>query len=327
MVSQIPAEFMKRARVVGVGMGVPSITVYNSRFLPGTRFKRVAEIYERCGVQRRFNLAPGETTGGIATDAAERALAMAGMSAGDLSLIICANTLPDDLGYGVSSIIQRNLEARQAAVFDLRAACTGFIKALEVAVNLIETNAYTSVLLIGAETLSRIYDEEPEVAMLFGDGAGAVVLTRSENLRPWIFTMDDDGTYSNLMSRPFAGDTSVVFKGPEVFGVAVRTMIRNSQLVLTKANISLEDIQGIYAHQANIRIIRAVAKGLGLIGMTGRLDRRVFVNIRQYGNTSAASIPIALTEAVEKGRLKMGDLILLTAFGAGMTSGAVILEW
>jgi 3-oxoacyl-[acyl-carrier-protein] synthase-3 len=318
---------MKPVKIIGVGMGVPSIVVYNRYFLPGTRFTRVAEIFERCGVQRRLKLGPGETAGSIATEAAERALTMAGMPAGNLNLIICATTLPENLGYGLSSTVQRNLGARQSATFDLRAACTGFVKALEVAVSLIETGAYSNVLLIGVETPSLMYDDAPEVAMLFGDGAGAVVLTRSEKLQPWVFTMDDDGTQSNLISRPLFGDTRVVFNGLRVFEVAVRTMTHNSQIVLAKAEIGLKDIQRFCPHQANIRIIRAVAKALGLADRIGRLNRKVIVNINSYGNTSSASIPIALTGAVERGRLNKGDLILLTAAGAGVTSGAAILEW
>lgn len=327
MVSQIPTKFMMRSRIAGVGMAVPSQVVYNRTFLPGTRFDKVEEIFQRCGVQRRQNLGPGETTGGIATEAAERALTMAGMSAGDLDLIICACTLPEDLGFGVSSTVQINIGARQAAVFDIRAACTGFVKGLEIAVNLIKTGAYSNTLLIGVETPSRMYGEAPEVAMLFGDGAGAAILTRSEEPQPWVFVMNDDGFYSDLISRPFSGDTGVVFRGYKVFEVAVKAMTQDTKLVLEKANITLNDIKWVCMHQANSRIIQAIAKGLGLTNRIGRLSRKVPVNIRRYGNTSAASIPILLAEMAESGRLERGDILLLTAAGAGLTSGAAILQW
>ena len=319
---------MKPVGIAGVGMSVPSQIWHNNRFLAGTRWNRVVDIFARCGVQCRHVLGDEETTASLATEAADQALAMAGMAAANIDLIITANTLPDDLAYGISSIVQNELNARKAAVLDVRAACTSFVKGLEIAVSFIKTDAYSNILLIGAETPSRVYKEKPEVAILFGDGAGAVVLTRSEILKPWVFKMGDDGSLWHLIQRRFSGkDTAVHFDGRIVFYHAVKAIVQNAKDVMEKAQVSLQDIDRIIMHQANIRIIKAAAAQLGLVDKLGRLNRKVPTNILRYGNTSSASIPILITELVKKGSLKKGDLILLDAIGAGLTSGAVILEW
>ena len=325
--AKIPDVFLKPVDIIGWGMSVPTTVRDNKYFLPLTPYKTVAEVFRRCGVRQRRVLDSEELTADLATEAAERTLDKAGISAQNVEHIICANTLPDDLAYPISSIVQKNLGAKQAAVMDVRAACTGFIKGLEVATCLIDSGGYSNVLVIGAETPSRMYEEAPRVAMLFGDGAGAVMLTRSEKRKPWVFKMGDDGNLWDMMRRPFSGDTTLVFQGPRVFKEAVETMVRTTSEVMEKARVSLKDIKLFVPHQANSRIIKSVAQRLNMTDKLGRLKRRVFVNIEKYGNTSTASIPIALTEAAEKGRLKKGALIALAAFGAGMTSGAAIIEW
>ena len=318
---------MKPVGFAGVGMSVPSQIVTNKDFLPGTNWNRVAEIFARCGVECRHILSGEESTGSIATEAADQALTMAGMSATDIDFIMTANTLPDDFAYGISSIVQNELGARNAAVIDVRAACTGFVKALEIAVSLIQTETYRNILVVAAETPSRLYDEDPTNAILFGDGAGAVVLTPSTTLNPWVFHMSDDGSLWDLMTRRVFGDTAVHFHGRRVFPHAVRRMVQNAVDVMEKACVSSQDIDRFLLHQANIRIIKAAANMLGLVDRIGRLSRKVPVNILKYGNTSAASIPILMTELVKKGRLQKGHLMLLDAFGAGLTSGALITEW
>jgi 3-oxoacyl-[acyl-carrier-protein] synthase-3 len=325
--AKVPDVFLKPVDIIGWGMSVPKTVRDNKYFLPFTPYKSVAEVFRRCGVRERRVLGSEEWTADLATEAAERALDRAGMSAQTVDHIICANTLPDDLAYPISSIVQKNLGATQAAVMDVRAACTGFIKGLEVATCLIDSGNYSNILVIGVETPSRLYEEAPHVAMLFGDCAGGVVLTRSERRKHWVFSMGDDGNLWDLRRRPFSGDKTVVFQGPRVFKEAVETMVRTTSEVMEKARVSLKDIKLFVPHQANTRIIKSVAQRLNLTDRLGRLKRRVFVNIEKYGNTSAASIPIALTEAAEKGRLKKGALIALAAFGAGMTSGAAIIEW
>ncbi len=328
MTIRIPDRYMKPVRIAGVGMGVPNEIRYNRSFLRGTSWSRVADIFARCGIECRHVLSGEETTATIATEAADQALNMAGMSAMDVDLILTANTLPDDYAYGISSIVQNELGARKAAVIDVRAACTGFVKGLEVATSFIETNTYSNILVIGAETPSRIYQEKPDVAILFGDGAGAMVLTPSTILKPWVFHMSDDGSLWHLMQRRVTGpDTNVHFDGRMVFYHAVKTMVQDAKDVMEKAHVSLQDIDKILLHQANIRIIKAAAASLGLVDRLGRLNRKVPTNILRYGNTSSASIPILITELVRKGRLKEGFLILLIAFGAGLTSGALITEW
>jgi 3-oxoacyl-[acyl-carrier-protein] synthase-3 len=322
----IPEAFLKPAEISGWGMHVPSRVRTNKEFLPFTPYKRVADIFRRSGIRERRVVDSEEWCADLATEAASQALDRAGVSPQAVGHIICAVTFPDNLAYPTASIVQKNLGAKRAAVFDLKAACTGFLKGLEVATCLIDSGSYDNVLVIGVETPSRFYSEAPHLAMLFGDGAGAVLVSRSERRRPWVFSMGDDGDLSELMTMPFF-ERRVGFQGPRVFKEAVQTMVKCTAEALAKARVSLKDIKLFVPHQANSRIIQAVAAHFNLTDRLGRLKRRVFMNIEKYGNTSAASIPIALTEAAECGRLQKGSLIALTAFGAGMTSGAAVLEW
>jgi len=308
-------------------MYVPQRLRTNKDFLRGSRYGSVAEIFRRCGIRERRVADPEELSADMATEAGAKALQRAGVAPQEVHHIICANNLPDDVAFPVASMVQKNLGAKKAAVMDVKAACTGFLKGLEVGACLIDGGNYNNVLLIGVEMPSRLMDEvAPDVAMLFGDGAGAVMLARSERRKPWVFSMGDDGDLWDLITRPFFEKT-YVFQGPRVFKEAVQTMVKCTAEALAKARVSLKDVKLFVPHQANSRIIKAVAQHLNLTDRLGRLKRRVFTNIEKYGNTSGASIPIALCEAAETGRLKKGSLVALTAFGAGMTSGAAIIEW
>jgi 3-oxoacyl-[acyl-carrier-protein] synthase-3 len=256
------------------------------------------------------------------------------MSPRNIDYILCAITYPENFAFPLASTVQANLGAENATVLDIKAACSGFLRGLELAANLIETGAYRNILLIGAETPSRLYDEVTgrEIAMLFGDGAGAKVITRTENPQPWVFVNHDDGTKAGLISRPVDGDKTPIFRGLEVFQAAVTQMVSNSNLVLAKAGLSMKDIDFVFPHMANDRIIKAVAARLGLAYLIGgkflRLNPKVISNIRDWGNTSAASVPILMAEAFEKKKFVPGSgrLALITVFGAGITSGAGIIQ-
>jgi 3-oxoacyl-[acyl-carrier-protein] synthase-3 len=322
---EIRGEVYKAATISGWGMAVPPAVRYNRFFLPFTPYKRVSEILARCGVQQRRVLSEGETTKDLATLAAERALETAGVPVSSVDCIIAANTIPPNMAFPVAASVQEKLDARGAAVFDVRAACPGFIKALEVAACFVDSGGYSNVLVIGVETPSGKYEEAPRIAMLFGDGAGAVLVSRSHRPKPWVFSWQDDGRLGGILSWPDGEEP--IFMGPRVFVAAADAMTQTTLAVLEKAGLTLEDISLLVPHQANSRIIERMAAELGLTNRLGRLSRKVYMNIRLYGNTSEASIPIALVEAVQKRRLKPGRLVALTAAGAGMTAGAVILEW
>jgi 3-oxoacyl-[acyl-carrier-protein] synthase-3 len=322
---EIPGAYYKPATITGWGMAVPPTVRYNRFFLRFTPYTRVSEILARCGVQQRRVLSEGETTEDLATLAAERALETAGVPVSDVDCIIGANTIPPNMAFPVAASVQEKLGAQQAAVFDVRAACPGFIKALEVATCLVDSGGYSNILVIGVETPSNKYEVAPRIAMLFGDGAGAVLVSRSQRPKPWVFTWQDDGRLGDILSWPDGEEP--IFKGPRVFVAAADAMTQTTLAVLVKAGLTLEDISLLVPHQANSRIIKKMAEELGLINRIGRLKRKVYMNIRLYGNTSEASIPIALVEAVQQHRLKPGKLVAVTAAGAGLTAGAGVLEW
>lgn len=325
---QIPEAFLKPVEIIGWGMHVPERVRSNRELAPKTKYRTVGEVLRRCGVQERRIADREELCADLATEAGAKALRMAGLAPDEVSYIVVATTIPDDLLFGAASLVQRNLGARRAAVIDVRAACAGFVKALEVATCLIDSGRYPNVLLIGAEVLSRLFDaEDPDDSIIFGDGAGAVVLARSQRRKPWVFASDDHGELSDLITRPTESERSLVFQGGRVFKEAVRVMVACTTEVLDKARLSAKDVKLFVPHQANLRIIHAVAKHLNLTDRLGRLSRRVFVNIQRYGNTSTASIPIALCEAAAAGRLRRGSLVAMAAFGAGLTAAAAIIEW
>jgi 3-oxoacyl-[acyl-carrier-protein] synthase-3 len=263
--------------------------------------------------------------------AGRRALAQAGVEPGEIELVIAATTTPDGMFPAVASLIQDGLGAGRAAAFDINAACVGFVTAVATASQFIESGAYQRVLVVGSDVLSRIIDwGDRGTCVLFGDGAGAVVLEAAERGGPLSFVFHSDGGGAEKLcapgpcGRPGSADPGCYFvemDGPHIFKFAVQAMESATREAVAAAGLTLDDIDLLVPHQANARIISATAKALGL-----PLERAM-VNVDRYGNTSSASIPMALQEAQEQGRLRDGDRVVLVAFGGGLVWGAMVLEW
>jgi 3-oxoacyl-[acyl-carrier-protein] synthase-3 len=292
-------------------------------------------ITKNTGIKERRIAGEGEFTSTMATKAARRALEKAHLPPREVDAIVVATATPDYLFPATACLVQAQIGAPRAAAFDVEAACTGFLSGLAIARGLIVSGAAETVLVIGAETLSRFIDwTDRGTCILFADGAGAAVIEASNASAGIESTiLRGDGSEAHLLMVPGGGARHpasdgasngmhyIRMQGHEVFKLAVRNMSHAAELAIEEAGLRLEDIDLFIPHQANIRIIDAVASRL-------RLDpKKVFVNIDRYGNTSAASIPIALCEAVEQGRVKRGDRLLFVAFGAGFTWGAAVTEW
>jgi 3-oxoacyl-[acyl-carrier-protein] synthase-3 len=295
-------------------------------------------IRTRSGIRERRIAAPGESTSDMAVAAAKAALADAGLSAADVDLLVVATVTPDLPLPAAACIIQHKLGVpTHAACFDLNAACSGFIYSLDTASAMIMSGRYKCALVIGVEKLSSIVDwKERTTCVLFGDGAGAVVLTPSEKAGIGIIgtKLGAYGDSVNLLCIPkggsdcaatpesiAAGDHFMKMKGKEVFKLAVRAMDESARDILEQHHLRADQIGLVIPHQANLRIIEAVSQYLKL-----PMDRFV-VNVDRYGNTSSASVPIALDEARKAGRIKAGDITLLVAFGAGLTYGSALIRW
>ncbi|HEY9862421.1 MAG TPA: beta-ketoacyl-ACP synthase III [Candidatus Obscuribacterales bacterium] len=293
-------------------------------------------IATRTGIRERKLANPQTSLAAIATEAAQNAIAMAGITAPDLDLIILATSTPDDL-FGTASKIQAELGATKAVAFDLTAACSGFVFGLVTAAQFIRTGVYKNVLLIGADMLSRWVDwSDRRTCVLFGDGAGAVVIQANERDRLLGFEICSDGTQNsslNLSCQPqpqelIPGVTvglgayqPVTMNGQEVYRFAVKRVPEVIEKALYRAELSVDQIDWLLLHQANQRILDAVSQRLKMPA------ERVISNLARYGNTSAASIPIALDEVVRQGQIKPGDVIATSGFGAGLTWGAAIFQW
>ena len=295
-----------------------------------------AWIYERTGIRERHIVEGNEVTSAMATKAAKEALARAKVRAEDLDAIIIATTSPDTFLPTAACLVQESLGARKAAVFDLAAACAGFVYGLAVARGLVMSGSARNILLIGAETISRFLDwTDRATCVLFGDGAGAVVIEASaagagiqstalhgDGRQKRHLRLEGGGALHPPTHRDEDGASYYIqMDGPEVFKLAVPAMADATREALALAGLRLEDVDLFVPHQANARIIEAVVKRLGL-------DRsKVFVDIDRFGNTSAASIPIALCDALAQGRVRQGDTLAFAAFGGGMTWGAAVVEW
>ena len=292
-------------------------------------------IRSRSGIQSRHIAADGEETSDLAVMAAKRALEGAGLAATDIDLIVVATTTPDVVFPSTACIVQDKLGAKNAAAFDIQAACTGFVYGLTTAAQFIMTGKYKNVLVVGSEVLSKVTDwQDRNTCILFGDGAGAVVVSQVQKGGITTSFLGADGSGANLLELPAGGtkepadyDTVknrrhyIKMNGNEVFKFAVKVFESSTRRVVEKANLTLDDIDLIIPHQANIRIIDAAVRRLKFP------IERVMVNLDKYGNMSSASIPVAMHEAVRMGKIKKGDKIILVAFGAGLTWGAVLIEW
>jgi len=286
-------------------------------------------IQERTGIKKRHIIAEDETTTDLAFNAAEKAIEAAGIQNIEIDLIIVATTTPTRIFPSTASLVQERLGISGCPAFDLQAVCTGFVYALTVADKFIKSGSAKNALIIGAESLSRIVDwNDRNTCVLFGDGAGAVVLQASEETGILSTHIHSDGKYNGLLSVPTGPgsmDTDakpyIEMQGNDVFKIAVRTLSTIADETLSANNLSKKDIDWLIPHQANIRIIAATAKKLGM-----SMDQ-VVVTVDEHGNTSAASIPLALDVAVRDGRIQRGETLLLEAFGGGFTWGSVLLNF
>ncbi len=326
---------MKYARIAGWGKYVPESILTNRRL------EQMVEtsdewIYSRTGIRERRIASPAETVSTMSVAASQAALSVAGLDPADLDLIIAGTSSPDYLMPAAASMIQEELKAERAAAFDLRAGCAGFVYGLSVGTQFIASGMYQNVLVLGAEITSKFIDwEDRNTCILFGDGAGAVVLQAHDEPTGLVASnLGSQGAdYSALYvpgggsKHPFSQDVldrglqHIRMDGQRLYKFAVSTPVRVARETLDSAGLTIDDIKLMIPHQANMRIVESICKRLGIP------EDRVFVNIDKYGNTSAASIAIALCEAAEEGRLEPGDHILLLGFGAGLTWAAGVVRW
>ena len=321
--------------IAGVGSYVPE------RILTNADLEKMVStsdewIVTRTGIRERRIAAPDQFTSDMATIAAQRAMAQAGITADQIDLIIVATVTPDMPFPSTACLVQHKLGATRAAAFDLEAACSGFIYALEVGQQFIMSRTYDTVLVIGADKLSAITDwQDRNTCVLFGDGAGAAIMQNRPHCHGLLTAvMGADGGKADLLSLPGGGSRSPAshstvdgrlhylrMEGREVFKNAVNAMLTASREALGRCELEVGHLKLIIPHQANRRIIDALGERMG-----ARPDQ-VFANLDKYGNTSAASVAIALDEAVHQGRIQRGDLVMMVAFGGGLTWGAAIIEW
>ncbi|MHB8369320.1 MAG: beta-ketoacyl-ACP synthase III [Leptospirales bacterium] len=318
-----------RAVITGTGSYAPSRVMTNDDFAAYLETND-SWIRERTGIRERRIAAEDESTSDLAVMAATKALAAAALSPSDLDGILLATATPDLLFPSSACLVQARLGASRAFAFDLNAVCSGFVYAMTVAKSMVESGAASRLLVIGSEVMSRSLDwSDRGTAILFGDGAGAVVVEASSVARRGLetFRVRADGRHWDMIHVPGGGarktgePPTIRMKGGETFKMAVRQLQESVEEVLAASGVSASEISLLVPHQANIRIIDALAGRLGLP------PEKVMVNIDRYGNTSAASIPVALDEAVRAGRVREGERVLLTAFGAGVTWGSGLLTW
>ncbi|MEH1824802.1 MAG: beta-ketoacyl-ACP synthase 3 [Nostoc sp.] len=321
--------------ITGSGSAVPATSLHNQTL------SEVVEtsdewITTRTGIRQRRLALPSESLSVLATAASSQAIASAGIKPEDLDLILLATSTPDDL-FGSACQVQALLGATNAVAFDLTAACSGFVFGLVTAAQYIRTGTYKNVLLIGADILSRWVDwQDRRTCVLFGDGAGAVVLQAAKSDRLLGFALKSDGTQNHHLNLAYAGASQellpnvnitkgtyqpITMNGKEVYRFAVQKVPEIIDKALFQANLSVDQIDWLLLHQANQRIIDAVAQRLNVP------EHKVISNLAQYGNTSAASIPLALDEAVRQGKIKPNDIVAASGFGAGLTWGAAIFQW
>ncbi|MGE5587519.1 MAG: beta-ketoacyl-ACP synthase III [Clostridia bacterium] len=328
------AKALRGAGIAGTGAAVPEGVLSNFD-LEKMVDTSDAWIVERTGIRERRIARDGEVTSDLAARAARLALDDAGVPAEDVDLVIVATVTPDMPFPSCACVVQGKIGASKAAAFDIGAGCTGFVYALSVAHSLVSAGRYSNVLVIGAETLSRIVNwRDRNTCVLFGDGAGAALvrpLERGDGIVAC--TLGADGTRGDLLTLPGGGSAHpasrdtvdeglhyIHMQGNQVYRFAVRIMVDATREVLAKAGLAEDDVDLVIPHQANQRLLDLAAERLGA-------PEKVYSNVARFGNTSAASIPIALDEASRTGKLEAGARVLLVAFGAGLTWGAAILRW
>jgi 3-oxoacyl-[acyl-carrier-protein] synthase III len=326
---------MTNALITGWGMYAPS------RVLTNEELSRMVDtsdewIVTRTGIRERRIAADDETTTTLSVHASRDALAVAGLDPLELDLVIVGTCSPDYPLPATSVLVARELGATRAAGFDLQAACSGFVYALATASGFVRSGMYRNVLVVGVEILSRFIDwTDRNTCVLFGDGAGAVLMQASDRPGGMLgFDLYSDATGAEMIIVPGGGSAEpasprtleekkhyIRMEGREVYRYATRQLAESALAAVRQAGLSIDDIDQFVFHQANLRIIESVAKQLGMP------PEKAYINIEKYGNTSAASVPMALAEAVAAGRIKPGDRLLMVAFGAGYTAGAAVVEW
>ena len=316
------------SRITATGSYLPS-KVLTNRDLESLVDTTDEWIHSRTGIRQRHVAADGELTSDLALQASRAALAKAGITPEALDLIVVATTTPDMVFPSTACILQAKLGARDCPAFDVQAVCSGFIYALATADQFIRSGQYRNALVVGAEIYSRILDwKDRSTCVLFGDGAGAVVLRRDRAPGIIATRLHADGTYANMLSVPgsvcggqVSGRPLLQMDGQAVFKFAVRALDEIVVETLAAANLRKSDIDWLVPHQANIRIIQATAKKLGMS------MERVVLTVERHANTSAASIPLALDEAARDGRIRTGQHVLMEGVGGGFTWGAVLAKW
>jgi 3-oxoacyl-[acyl-carrier-protein] synthase III len=315
---------MTYSKIAGTGSYLPK------KILSNADFEKLVDttdewIFSRTGIRERHIAAKNEHTSDLALEAAKNAIASAGVNVNDIDLIIVATTTPDKIFPSVATMLQRKLGIAGCPAFDVQAVCSGFVYALATANNFIKTGSAKCTLVIGAETFSRIVDyTDRSNCILWGDGAGAVILQASQEQGIISTHLHADGNYEKMLHVPHKHDGSsgtVHMEGNAVFKMAVNTLDQIVDETLAANNMQKSDIDWLVPHQANIRILQATAKKLDM-----PMDR-VVVTVDKHGNTSAASIPLALDIAVRDGRIKRGDVILMEAFGGGFTWGSALIKY
>ena len=326
----------RSARITGWGMYAPEGVLTNEDL---ARLVDTSDewIFTRTGIRERRVAAPHETAATMGAIAAKRAIATAGLEADDIDMILLATCTPDYWLPSTAAFVKEAIGNRRAAAMDVSAACSGFVYGFATADAMVRSGMYRHVLVIGSELLTRFLDfTDRSTCILFGDGAGAVVLSASDEPGGGMLgaelTTDPEGAYFIWMpsggsaSPPSAqtvsrGEHYIRMEGRETYRYATKTLASTAVTAIERAGLTQDDIALFVPHQANLRIIEFVARSMGIdMG-------RVYVNVERYGNTSAASVPIALAEAVDSGRVQIGDNIVFVAFGAGFTSGAVVVQW
>jgi len=322
------------AKITGVGAYIPE-KVYDNAYMETIVDTTDEWILRRTGIKERHISADNEYTSDMATIASKRAIENAGLTAEDIDLIILGTVTPDYFTPASACVVQNNLGAVNAAAFDYNAACSGFVTGLTIAQQFIKTGVYKHILVVCADVLSKATDyQDRATCVLFGDAAGAAVVSASEETGIIATDIGADGTgalaitslaYRNdeeeLEKRVSKRKDTLWMAGQAVMKFAVKAMADASEKVINQAGLTWDDIALVVPHQANYRIVDSAIKRMGIE------ENKVFLNLEKYGNTSASCIPVALTQAVEQGRIKKGDKVVLVGFGGGLTWGAALIEW
>ena len=319
---------MLNSRIISCGSYLPKKIITNSD-LENTIDTTDQWITERTGIKQRHIVENDMMTSDIAFFAAKNAIKNACIDPNDIDMIVVATTTPDLTFPSTAAILQSKLDIKTGFAFDIQAVCSGFIYAINTASNFIKTGQVKTALVVGAETLSKIIDwKDRNTCVLFGDGAGAVILTAENNSDFGIISADihSDGSYHSILKTTggvsFNQNSGVIkMQGKEVFKHAVEKMTSSTLTLLAKNNLTIDDIDWVVPHQANERIIRSVAKKIGLS------ETKLVITVDKHANTSAASIPISLNYLLENDKIKKGDLVILQAVGGGLTWGSILIKW